>query len=135
MTTWKTIEEFFKEESRYRCYHLLRDRFNSVCERYDAVAFTDHWSNDNVLAVPDVLNRHVRKDAPDIRCYFDHFYSLKTRDGKIYWIVCPYDHGRSMEEVAELFKANHIDCDIMNGFYADITIVIEPDNLIKAYNH
>ena len=127
---WMSIEKFLETEGQYR--KIKRDELERICQKYDVVKISKGWvGSKKNKTVPNLYNRNMHEDAPKIGRYFDHLYSLKTRDGKTLWCSCPYA-SESNESLKELFRQNYIKCEVHNGFYADRTIIMEQEDLILA---
>lgn len=134
MTTWKTVDEFYQEEKAYRGGGLLKERLYDLCSFYDVeFVAVGHWApTTEVPNVPDVLNNDIQINGPSIRWLFDHFYTFKTYDGKVLWVVCPYDHGFNALDVQKMMRENGLITNVHRGFYADYTIVIDPIDMLNA---
>lgn len=132
-TEWLTPEDFFTKESENRGVSLNKDALDYLCAKYDVEKMARDWAKPKeVKRIPDVWNGKFHENTPSINRYFDHFYSLKTKNGKIYWVVCPYDCGWTMKQIKDAFKENYVKCDILPGFYAHFTIVLDPEALVEA---
>lgn len=130
---WLMADAFFAADNEYRHGELNRENFDAMCAKYDVAKVAGYWVQPKDLdELPAVWKEKINEKAPDIRGYFDHFYSIQTKDGEIFWVVCPYDRGMAMLEVMRAFRANHIICDVMPGFYADYTIIMRPNDLVEA---
>lgn len=136
---YRSVEEFFKEENRYRGGIMDKDLYDELCERYGFVKAHCGWEKtDEMAALPDTDNRSSLINGPDIRRYFDHKYTFRTADDEMYWVVCPYLKGGyadNLSAVKGLFEANALECKIHKGFYnkTTATIVLKPEDVLKAY--
>lgn len=133
--TWMSLDEFFTREEKYRSGHMNRERFDRICSRCHFVSAAFYWIKpEGCEKLPDVKNIAIQSGKPDIRDYFDHFCTFKNKNGEMFWAVCPYKHGRTRDEIVTLFKENGIAFQIFDGFYADYTIIIKPEDLMLAMN-
>lgn len=136
---YRSVEDFFKEENRYRGGIFDKTLYDALCERYGFVKAHFGWERtDDMQRIPDTVNRGSLINGPDIRRYFDHLYTFKTEDGTMYWVVCPYLKGGyadNLSAVKGLFEANALKCDIYAGFYnrKTATIVLKPEDVAAAY--
>lgn len=133
MTEWLSIENFYEEENEARNGTIDKKLLYEICEKYGFVKASRKWEQTkNVKTVPNLRNGKLHKNKIDISSFFDHFYSFKTVDGRVYWAVCPYDKGMNHVEIENAFFDNYMPCKVLDGFYGNVTILLDPENIIKA---
>lgn len=132
---WLSLKRLYVEEKRYGS-GLKVDRFHDLCVKYDFAEAVAGWvATSEVTAVPNFSTHIIREGKPDIRDFFSRYYSFKTRNEDVYWVVSPQNNGWTKERLEEAFKANDITCDIMDGIAGDYTIVFKPRQLVDECNN
>ncbi|WP_286077923.1 hypothetical protein [Thomasclavelia cocleata] len=133
-TQWLTLKNMLKQELENRNGCMYIEQFWKICKQYKFIkGINGYWKRTNgCISFSEICGGQLHKDKPNISCYFDHYYSFKDIDNNVYWVVCPYECGKSLEQIKSAFKENFIKCDILQGFYADYTIIIKPENLALA---
>lgn len=135
-STWLSLDDFFTKEEKYRTGHMDREKFDKICRRCKFVSAAFYWVRPEWCdKLPDIKVIATKNGKPDLRNYFDHFCTFKNSNDEIFWAVSPYKHGKTKDEIITLFKDNGIAFQIFDGFYADYTIIIKPEDLVWAMNN
>ncbi len=137
------IDALIEEEVYFRGENFRTENMRKIAENYQFVEGETHWmQTKNIRKIPDVLNRQPRvlensKTDLQIDFLFDHFYTLKTKDGEVVWATCPYSHGFSGDWVWNVLAANQIYPIEVIGKqgtpYGDFMILFDPANVAAAY--
>lgn len=130
---WESVDEFFEEEQHYRDGRLNKESYYDICKLYDVEKVSAKWvPAPYMLNTPD-CKKFAHEGKPDIRGYFDHFYSFMTKDGELYYVVCPYARGMEAWQVAHAFQQNYISNTVFKkGFYGDYTVVMKASDFYDA---
>ena len=133
---WLTKEDFFTKENEYRNGLMDEAVFMKICEKYNVIGVNYGFVQPHNMKHKPNLRDILEKAEKYSERYLDHLYSFIDKDGKIFWVSCPYHFGRDRYEIKGIFDKAKIPCEVYDAFYANCTIVIPAEATMDlVYNY
>lgn len=135
MSEWKTIKKYYEDEKAAGLWDkagMNYINYEMVCRVLNIEFITKGWANTKdckAINTSSSLYPFLR-DAGKYNI-FDHFFSIKNKNGEIKWVVCPYYYGLSITALISFFIINGIRFEMTIPLKGYVSIIFNPQQFLE----